>query len=104
MLTITLNNGQQFNVDFAGPVAITENVVFLAKILDSTVDEVHNAFKKATNISVIKLGLVEKIDEGEGDAEFKETELAVYTGYVVYCGFNVEPDGSILVRLKKNVG
>lgn len=95
MRTLILNNGKCFEIDFAAPASITENILFIAKVLNSTPDEVHNAFKKPSNTSVLTLS---------SDEESPDYVGATYTGYTNYVGFTVEFDGSILVRLKKNVG
>ena len=95
MHTLTLNDGKRFEIAFAAPVSITENVVFLAKVLNSTPDEIHNAFKNHKATSTITISYTQ---------DDPEEVTAVYTGYVVYAGFTVDSDGSILVRLKKNVG
>lgn len=92
MRTITTNNGTIFEIEYAGPVSITENIVFLAKIINSDVDSVHNAFRNADNASHLILRLS---DEDEGEEFF---------GYARYCGFSVDNDGGITVTLKRNVG
>lgn len=95
MPKIILNNGAEFDMAFGGPVSVTENIVFLASIINSDVDTVHNAFKEPENTSVLTTYLIDDPDEEDPQ---------VYTGYIRYCGFSVEADGSILVTLKKNLG
>lgn len=91
MKKIVLNNSQEFEIDFGAPVSVTENIVFLVKIVNSTIDEVHDAFKKRENTESLTVYL--------NDAAPGNT----YTGYVRYCGFDVDNNGSITVTLKKEV-
>ena len=95
MQILMLNDGKSFEIAFAAPASITENVLFIAKVLNSTPDEVHNAFKKSSATSVMTVSYTEEDQDYVG---------ATYTGYTNYVGFMVDSDGSILVRLKKNVG
>ena len=91
MGTLTTDNDEVFEIEFGGPVSVTENMVFLAKIINSNADRVHSVFKYPENTSRLTLKLTEA-DEG--------TE---YTGYTRYAGFSIENDGSILVTLKKQL-
>lgn len=92
MAKIITKNGDMFSIEYGGPVSITEGIVFLAKIVDSNVDTVHNTFKDPQNTSLMTLYLSED-QPGE--------ELI---GYVKYTGFSVENDGGITVTLKKDLG
>lgn len=92
MSTLSTKNGDSFEIEFGGPVSITEGIVFLAKIINSDVDTVHNAFKDPNNTSNMVLYL--------GEDQLGEE----MNGYVRYTGFSVENDGSIIVTLKKDLG
>ena len=85
------NNLSEFEIEFGGPVSITENIVFLARIKNSDVDAVHNTFKIPENTE----RLVLQLNEGDPGTE--------YFGYTRYCGFDVDNDGAITLTLKKQV-
>ena len=91
-MKIITKNGNEFKIEYGGPVSITEGVVFLAKILDSSMDVVHDTFKNPDNTSVMTLYL----NEDQSGEELK--------GYVKYTGFSIENDGGITVTLKKDLG
>ncbi len=94
MKTIKTVGGHEFDVDWAAPVPITENIVMLIKIHGSDIDTVHNVFKDPEETSV----LVKTIETGDN-----QTEVETYTGYTRYFGFSIETDGDIIVTLKKNL-
>ena len=91
-MKIITKNGNEFKIEYGGPVSITEGVVFLAKIIDSSMDVVHDTFKNPDNTSVMTLYL----NEDQPGEELK--------GYVKYTGFSIENDSGITVTLKKNLG
>ena len=91
MRTLTTANDIVFEIEYGGAVSLTENIVFLAKILNSDMDTVHNTFKNPDNTEALTLSLYED-DPGE-----------VFTGYTRYFGFSLENDGGITVTLKKNL-
>lgn len=92
MEKIITADGTEFQISYGGPVSITENVVFLVRIINSDVDSVHNTFKNPENTETLTIVLI------EGDPGSQ------YTGYTRYCGFDVDNDGGITVILKKNLG
>lgn len=89
---IVTADGTEFEISYGGPVSITENVVFLVRIVNSDIDSVHNCFKLPEKTETLTIYLTEA-DEG-----------TVYTGYTRYCGFDVDGDSGITVTLKKNLG
>lgn len=91
MRALKTANGISFEIEYGGPVSLTENITFLAKILNSDMDTVHNTFKDPENTRFLTLSLYEA-DPGE-----------VFTGYTRYFGFSLENDGGITVTLKKNL-
>lgn len=94
MSYLKTTSGKSFIVEWAAPVDITENIVFLAKVVDSDVDAVHSTFKNPEETAE----LIKTVEDGDNEAL-----VDTYTGYTRYCGFSVENDGSILVTLKKQV-
>lgn len=94
MSYLKTTSGTTFTVEWAAPVDITENVVFLAKIVDSDIDTIHNTFKDPEETAT----LIKTVEDGDNEAL-----VDTYTGYTRYCGFSVENDGSILVTLKKQL-
>ena len=93
-MKLITTSGTFFNINWASPVSVTENIVFLASIIETDPDPVHNTFKNPNETSTLTV----TIEEYEN-----ETVVASYEGYTRYCGFSIENDGTILVTLKKNV-
>lgn len=90
MQLLTTTN-KSFDVEWASPVSVTENIVFLAKIINSDVDSVHNTFKDPNETGTLRL-------------EFNPRDpVEEFTGYTRYAGFDVANDGSITVTLKKQL-
>lgn len=86
--------GKSFDIEWAAPVDATENIMFLAKILNSDIDAVHNTFKDPEETAV----LLKTVEDGGNEAL-----VDTYTGYTRYCGFSLDNDGAILLTLKKQV-
>ena len=91
MITLKTANGMVFEIEYGGAVSFTENIVFLAKIVNSDIDTVHNTFKNPENTKSL-LRCFNEDDPGE-----------MFTGYTRYFGFSLENDGGITVTLKKNL-
>lgn len=99
MKKLITTSGIAFEIDWAAPVGITENIVFLAKIHGSDIDTIHNTFKLPSETETLR----KVIDDDTDDLE-TETEIETYTGYTRYFGFSVETDGDVIVTLKKDLG
>lgn len=99
MKKLITNSGIAFEIDWAAPVSITENIVFLAKIHGSDIDTIHNTFKLPSETEILK-----KVIDDDADGIKTETEIETYTGYTRYFGFSVETDGDVIVTLKKDLG
>lgn len=99
MKKIITNGGIVFEIDWAAPVDITENIVFLVKIHGSDIDTIHNTFKQPEETKIIR-----KVITDDTDGISTETEIETYTGYTRYFGFSVESDGDVIVTLKKDLG
>lgn len=84
-----------FEIEWAAPVPVTENITFLAKLKPEDLDIIHNTFKDPEETET----LVKTLEDDEN-----ETVFDTYVGYTRYCGFSVEIDGDIIVTLKKNLG
>ena len=85
---------QTFEVEWAAPASFTGNVSFLAKILNSDMETVHNTFKQPEETEL----LVKEFIEDE-----LVTEVGRYEGYTKYMGFNIDYDNGIIVTLNKNL-
>ncbi len=99
MKKLITNSGITFEIDWAAPVSITENIVFLAKIHGSDIDTIHNTFKLPSEMQTLR-----KVVDDDTDGIVTETEIETYTGYTRYFGFSVESDGDVIVTLKKDLG
>lgn len=92
---------KEFEVEWAAPASITDNIMFLAKIRNSSMDDVHNTFKNSEETEALT-----KIFRSVSVPDDKIEELVVdtYVGYTRYFGFSIDNNGDILVTLKKNLG
>lgn len=95
MQKLITSSGIRFDIEWAAPASVTENIVFLAKVINSDIDTVHNTFKNPSETETLSTVVM----DGES-----EMPLATYVGYTRYFGFTIDNDGAILVQLKKNIG
>lgn len=77
---------KSFDVEFAAPVEVTANRVFLTRVLNSTIDTVHGAFRDPNETAHMSLLL-------------DDTVIEEFDNYTDYRGFRLEDNGGILVTL-----
>lgn len=107
MQKLITTSGKEFKINWAAPVSITENIVFLTSIIDGDIDEIHNTFKNSEETAVLTKVLEETIIE-DSDSESQEdmvsvTTLDQYNNYTRYYGYEIKDDGSVIVTLKKQL-
>lgn len=81
--------GKAFEVQFAAPAEYIRPDIFMASIINSDMDYIHNTFKNSHETDVLKVFYDDDIENAD-----------IYYGFTKYLGFSISGD-AIRVSLQK---